>query len=215
MEKKKITNLLAGNLTLGINFYRNIKLISEQQLKDYISEQCSSILESHTEQIPESFGFSRKLYRSFHVDPTKHRPSSEALWRRLKNKSDFPEVNPFVDLTNLLSLKFQICYGLYDTDKIEGPIEVTIGDEYDAFQGIRKDMLNLKGKIVLKDLKGPFGNPSSDSLRTCTEDSTRNILQVLFFHPEDPQIDDVNDKTHETFNRFFEADSAGKYLIEE
>jgi DNA/RNA-binding domain of Phe-tRNA-synthetase-like protein len=143
------------------------------------------------------------LYRELHIDPTKHRPSSEALWRRLKNKNDFPAVNPFVNLTNLLSLKFQICFGLYDLEKIKGNVNICVGQKADRFCGIRKDILNLEGKIVLKDSEGAFGNPSSDSLRTSVDVSTTRILQVLFFHPSDPDAIEITRSAFQTFKQFF------------
>ena len=213
MKNIEIKNQLFENLTLGINIYWKVKIISEKKLKDYINGECDSILKSYSEKMPDGFHFSRKLYRAFHIDPTKHRPSSEALWRRLKNKSDFPSVNPVVDLTNLLSLKFQICFGLYDIDKISGGVEVSIGAENDSYQGIRKDTLNFKGKMVLRDQLGPFGNPSSDSIRTSTGHTSKNILQVLFFHKEDSEAERINTKTNEIFKQFFHMEDSKTYLI--
>lgn len=209
----EITNSLPEKLSAGINIYQDIRIKEKKELDDFIKGDLSAILENHLKELPAGFDFSRKLYRQFQIDPTKYRPSSEALWRRLKNKNDFPDVNPYVNLTNLLSLKFQICFGLYDISKIKGKIIITIGEENDQFQGIRKDILHMKGKIVLKDDEGPFGNPSSDSLRTCVEPSTTQILQVLFFHKQDPEAAEFTQKALETFQHFFHQSDSKSCLL--
>jgi DNA/RNA-binding domain of Phe-tRNA-synthetase-like protein len=209
----EIKNLISSKLHLGINQYQNIHMVDEQELDDFIDQELIKIQKNHLQELPPGFNRSRKLYREFHIDPTRYRPSSEALWRRLKNKNDFPRVNPYVNLTNLLSLKFQICFGLYDMTKIEGQIVITTGDQADQFQGIRKNILNMRGRIVLKDGKGPFGNPSSDSLRTCVEPSTTQILQVLFFQKQDPDAAKLTQQAHDTFLQFFQTENSKSYLL--
>jgi DNA/RNA-binding domain of Phe-tRNA-synthetase-like protein len=194
-----ITNHLIAQLIVGINIYEGIEIIDRNQLQEFIHQQSLDISASHLKAMPPGFALSRKLYRSFHIDPTKHRPSSEALWRRLKKKGDFPRVNPLVDLTNLLSVRYQICYGLYDLDKLNGPVDIALGQENEQYPGIRKDIIHLHGRIMLRDLDGPFGNPSSDSLRSATSDDSQNILQVLFFHPEDPDTKRITAETKEVF----------------
>ncbi len=213
MNEIQITNQLSGKLSAGINLYRDIKNPDPQKLEIHIQNELSSIIKKYRENMPSGYNFSRKLYREFHIDPTKNRPSSEALWRRLKNKGNFPRVNPFVDLTNLLSLKFQICFGLYDMEKIEGKISLILGTDRDQYQGIRKDILHMKGKITLIDSEGAFGNPSSDSLRACVNASTSNIMQVLFFHKQDPDASKLIQETIATFKKFFQIRDIQSDLI--
>ena len=213
MNDPQFTNHLSDKLRAGINLYQEIEIGSGLRLDDFIKAELPDLLEQHREKIPPGFDFSRKLYREFHIDPTKHRPSSEALWRRLKNKGDFPKVNPFVDLTNFLSLKYQICFGLYDLIKIKGDITIALGNDDDQFQGIRKDCLHMKGKIFLKDRDGAFGNPSSDSLRTCVDFNTRNILQILFFHKEDTSAPDITQKSFNLYKEFFQTENSQSTIL--
>ncbi len=176
---KKIENKLSEKLSLGIIEFYGIKEVkSENIFYNYIEEELNILKNA---DFPHSnFKMMRKLYKSFKIDPTKYRPSSEALWRRLKKKGDFPKINPKVDLLNLLSLKYQISCGLYDIDKIRGDITISIGDREDFYRGIRKERINLNGKILVKDEIGPFGNPSSDSLRTSVDEQSENIMILLF-----------------------------------
>jgi DNA/RNA-binding domain of Phe-tRNA-synthetase-like protein len=208
-----ISNLLDGRLSAGVNVYRGLSLRSGELLDHYIVEQTAETRKAHSAAMPPGFAFSRRLYKSFRVDPTKHRPSSEALWRRLRDRNDFPVVNPLVDLTNLLSLKFQVCYGLYDLERVQGPVRIALGDAGDRYQGIRKETLNFAGKIVLRDDLGAFGNPSADSQRASVHPSSLDVLQVLFFHPDDPGRQRILAESADVCQRFFAmAESRSSFI---
>src|ERR1041385_3872925 len=62
----------------------------------------------------------RALYRKFGIDPTKTRPSNEALLRRMKKGEPMPRVNSLVDVANAMSIQLQVPVGLYDLDKAMG-----------------------------------------------------------------------------------------------
>jgi DNA/RNA-binding domain of Phe-tRNA-synthetase-like protein len=122
----------------------------------------------------------RELYRSFGIDPTHTRPSSEALLRRVLQQKPLPRILNAVDLCNHLSLKFLLPLGLYDVDRITGPVVLRRGRPGETFPGIRKEAVSLEGRPVLEDSRGPFGNPTSDSLRTSITESTRRLWLVIF-----------------------------------
>ena len=122
----------------------------------------------------------RALFHRLDIDPTKHRPSSEALLRRVLQGRGLPTVNPVVDVCNLCSLEHQLPIGLYDRDKIRGGVEVRVGREGEGYPGIRKQRVNLRGRLLLGDDGGPFGAPTSDSLRTAVTEETHSILAVWF-----------------------------------
>ena len=123
----------------------------------------------------------RTLYRAVGVDPTKVRPSSEALLRRALQGKPLYRVNSLVDTINYCSLCFLLPIGLYDLDRIEGnTILLRRGVAGESFEGIRKAEVNLDGRYALFDAKGPFGSPTSDSLRTSIRRSTCRCLVVLF-----------------------------------
>lgn len=122
----------------------------------------------------------RRLYRAFGIDPTTTRPSSEALLRRILKGGAFPDVNAAVDVGNLCSISFFLPIGLYDADKIRGGIALRRGRPDEGYSGIRKDRVGLAGRPVLVDDLGPFGNPTSDSLRTSVDAATVALLMVVF-----------------------------------
>jgi len=122
----------------------------------------------------------RELYRAFGIDPTKTRPSSEALLRRVLKGQPLPRINSAVDLCNLLSLRFLLPIGLYDAGAIDGPVQLRKGLPGESYEGIRKSEVHLGGRPALSDRRGAFGNPSSDSARTSVSESTTRLWMVVF-----------------------------------
>ena len=122
----------------------------------------------------------RALYRAFGIDPTRTRPSSEALLRRVRRGEPLPRINTAVDVCNWCSLEVQLPYGLYDAGAIAPPVALRRGGSGDEYAGIRKDVVHLEGRLALFDARGPFGNPTSDSLRTMTGAGSRAVLAVVF-----------------------------------
>lgn len=125
-------------------------------------------------------GVARELYRSFGVDPTRTRPSSEALLRRVLKGQGLPRISNAVDVCNLCSLSFLLPLGLYDAARLEGQVIVRLGAPGESYEGIRKDEVHLGGRLVIADDAGPFGNPTSDSARTSVNETTRSLWMVIF-----------------------------------
>ena len=64
--------------------------------------------------------------------------------------------------------------------EIRGSVSAAVGGQNEGYEGIRKDWVGLAGRVALRDDVGPFGNPSSDSLRTSITEETRSILLTVF-----------------------------------
>ncbi len=146
----------------------------------------------------------RELYRSFGLDPTKVRPSSEALLRRVLRDEPLPRISGPVDLANALALRFALPIGLYDADRIDGDVEARLGRPDESYAGIRKDEVHLAGRLVLADRRGPFGNPTSDSARAAVVPSTQRLLLVVFAPgsvPAERMAEQVRD-ARESIERF-------------
>ncbi len=122
----------------------------------------------------------RALYRAVGIDPTRHRPSPEALLRRLLRGESFPRILAAVDLANLWAVLSGLPVGLYDADRVVGPIVLRRGLAGETYAGINKPEIHLDGRLTLADDEGPFGNPTSDSLRTSVGEETSHLLFVMF-----------------------------------
>jgi len=144
---------------------------------------ASALLSAHAGQAPggiPGLAAARDLYRAFGMDPTHTRPSSEALLRRVLQGKGLPRILNAVDLCNLCALRFLLPIGLYDADRVDPPATLRRGRPGESYAGIRKDEVHLEGRPVLVDARGPFGNPTSDSLRTSVTPSTRALVMVIF-----------------------------------
>jgi DNA/RNA-binding domain of Phe-tRNA-synthetase-like protein len=154
--------------------------------------------ESQVRQTPPAeTGAVRTMYKRVGLDPTKTRPSSEALLRRVRKGDPLPRINSLVDVCNWCSLEFQLPYGLYDASRIDGDIELRIGREGESYPGIRKDAVHVGGRLTLADRQGPFGNPTSDSARTMVTTDTVSAVVVVFAPAElgAARLDQVLDVT--------------------
>src|SRR5262245_66547452 len=122
----------------------------------------------------------RTMYKRVGIDPTKTRPSSEALLRRVRKGDALPRINSMVDVCNWCSFEFQLPYGLYDAAKIQSDVTLRLGRDCESYAGIRKDDVHVGGRIALVDPAGPFGNPTSDSSRTMVTTATTRGMLVVF-----------------------------------
>src|SRR6266850_1628097 len=88
---------------------------------------------------PQEAGAVRMMYKRVGLDPTKTRPSSEALFRRVRKGDALPRINSMVDVCNWCSLEFQLPYGLYDLGHVEGEtIQMRLGRDGESYPGIAR-----------------------------------------------------------------------------
>jgi DNA/RNA-binding domain of Phe-tRNA-synthetase-like protein len=156
----------------------------------------------------------RTMYKRVGIDPTKTRPSSEALLRRVRKGDTLPRINSMVDVCNWCSFEFQLPYGLYDAAQIQGDVTLRIGREGESYPGIRKDDVHVGGRIALVDTRGPFGNPTSDSDRTMVTTATTRALLVVFAPREVDvvRLARVMDTTSERMQQFNGCRETGRLV---
>ena len=124
-----------------------------------------------------------RAYRDFFwkvkVDPTKTRPASEALLRRILRGNPLPTINTLVDAYNLSSVVTSISFGAFDTDKMRGnPVmrEARAGEEFFGI-GMDKPIQLGGGEAVIQDderLVAVYPYRDADYSKVIT--STRNLL---------------------------------------
>lgn len=120
----------------------------------------------------------RDFLRKIGVDPTKLRPSGEALIRRTLKKG-MPKINNIVDAGNFGSVLTGISTSVYDADIIKGDIVVRfakIGEEYVPWGEDRA--MTLKGdEVVIVDGEKIMAlYPYRDSKFCVIQDNTKNVL---------------------------------------
>jgi DNA/RNA-binding domain of Phe-tRNA-synthetase-like protein len=122
---------------------------------------------------------SRRGYKLCGNDPARYRLSAEALLRRTVQGKGLYRVNNVVDLLNLVSLSTGFSIGGYDAEKIEGEVVFGIGRQNEPYTGIGRGELNIESLPVFRDNKGPFGTPTSDSVRTSVTSGTIRFLMII------------------------------------
>jgi len=84
-----------------------------------------------------------RTYRDFFweidIDPTKTRPASEALVRRVLQGKTLPTINTLVDAYNLASLTSGIPLAAFDYQSLEGELEMRFARKGEEFLGIGMD----------------------------------------------------------------------------
>lgn len=106
----------------------------------------------------------RRLFREAGTDPTRYRPSSEALIRRLLKGEELPAIHPLVDLNNALSVTLAVPCCAMAAGSVDPPLVLRRGEEGERMASLRGDF-DLGGKPLLADAAGPFGTPITDSER--------------------------------------------------
>lgn len=122
----------------------------------------------------------RDFYWKIGIDPTKKRPSSEALIRRILRGQKLPLINNVVDAGNIVSVKTQIPIGIYDIDKIVGKrLILRYSMPGEIFTPIGGSSYKLHGEPCLSDnVKIIHLYPHRDSEYTKVEEKTKNILAL-------------------------------------
>ena len=134
---------------------------------------------------------SRKAYRACGKDPARYRLSAEALLRRTVQGKGLYKVNNVVDLLNLVSISTGFSIGGYDAGKISGDVVFGVGKENEPYEGIGRGALNIESLPVFRDVRGAFGTPTSDSVRTAVTAETVRFLMVIIDFENSPPLDDA------------------------
>jgi DNA/RNA-binding domain of Phe-tRNA-synthetase-like protein len=199
---------VAGRVRLGLLAIEGVSVRErDEALEAEVQRACASFRERYgdgrSSEVPGAAD-ARTLYKALGIDPTKTRPSNEALLRRALKGEALYRINTLVDALNLVSLREQLPFGLYDLQRVRPPVLLRKGAPGEAYEGIRKGPVNVEGRPVLVDADGPFGNPTSDSARTSITLATRDALVVAYAPAGHAtgRLEAVLDATGETLTRF-------------
>lgn len=121
----------------------------------------------------------RRLFRQAGCDPTRHRPSSEALLRRVLRGEELPAIHPLVDLNNCLSLELVVPACVVAFGAAVPPFTMRAGRDGETMASLRGPFA-LHGKPLLADAAGPFGTPVTDSERVRVGAETRHAWLVAY-----------------------------------
>lgn len=138
--------------------------------------------ELNTESLKElpAIAATRRVYKACGKDPSRYRPASEALIRRMLQGKELYQIDTLVDLINLASIAFGYSIGGFDADKFVGDtLTLGVGREGEPYEGIGRGMLNIAGLPVYRDAIGGVGTPTSDNERTKITLSTTHLVVLI------------------------------------
>jgi len=177
--KTRIAGVTFGMVTIhGVTvresderLWKQVEILSQSLVSEFSLERLSE-----NEQIAAV----RSLQKSFGFDPTRYRPSSESLLRRVLKGQGLYQINTAVDVNNLCSLEFLLPICSYDLRNVEGQVRVRIGEAGEEYPGIGRQVFQAENKVIIADESGIMGSTVSDSERTKVSTETTDILLAIY-----------------------------------
>lgn len=174
---------LLPNLALGC-IQAEVQVEPSSPLQIAEMEQACLVLEAQTTldtlHDHPAIEATREAYKVLGKEPSRYRPSAEALQRRVLQGKGLYHINNVVDAINLLSLRYGYSIGGWDLDHVQGDITMGIGQPNEPYETIGRGEMNIAGFPVMRDRLGAFGTPTSDSERTSIRPATRRILLAFY-----------------------------------
>ncbi len=145
-----------------------------------LGEKYKQTLSTETLKQMSGIAATRKVYRACGKDPSRYRPASEALIRRMLQGKELYQIDTLVDLINLASIAYGYSIGGFDADKFVGDtLTLGVGKAGEPYEGIGRGMINIEGLPVYRDADGGVGTPTSDNERTKISLNTRRITVLI------------------------------------
>lgn len=163
-----------------------------------------------TESLKQLSGIAatRRVYKACGKDPSRYRPASEALIRRILQGKELYQIDTLVDLVNLASIAYGYSIGGFDADKFVGDtLTLGVGREGEPYEGIGRGMLNIAGLPVYRDAVGGVGTPTSDNERTkMTLDTTHLVVLINGYDGNEQRVADNARFIQELIRKYCQSD---------
>ena len=169
-----------------------------------------------TESLKEMSGIAatRKVYRACGKDPSRYRPASEALIRRMLQGKQLYQRDTLVDLVNLASIAFGYSIGGFDADKFEGnTLTLGVGKAGEPYEGIGRGNINIEGLPVYRDSLGGVGTPTSDNERTKMMSDTSHLVVLINGYDGNEQQVRANAEYIQSLLKKYCKSDGGSYFI--
>ena len=161
-----------------------------------------------------SIAATRRVYKACGKDPSRYRPASEALIRRILQGKELYQRDTLVDLVNLASIAFGYSIGGFDADRFVGDtLTLGIGREGEPYEGIGRGIINIHGLPVYRDAEGGVGTPTSDHERTKMTIDTRHLVVLINGYDGDEQRVRKNAEYIQELLRKYCQSDGGSYFI--
>ena len=179
-----------------------------------LGERFRSELTTESLKDMTSIAATRRVYKACGKDPSRYRPASEALIRRMLQGKELYQRDTLVDLVNLASIAYGYSIGGFDADKFVGnTLTLGIGREGEPYEGIGRGLLNICGLPVYRDAEGGVGTPTSDNERTKMTLDTRHLVVLINGYDGNEQRVRENAEYIQQLLRKYCQSDGGSYFI--
>ena len=169
--------------------WEEIKAMGKQFCKELTTESLKEMT---------SIAATRRIYKACGKDPSRYRPASEALIRRILQGKELYQRDTLV----------------FDADKFVGDtLTLGIGREGEPYEGIGRGMINIHGLPVYRDAQGGVGTPTSDHERTKMTIDTTHLLVLINGYDGNEQRVRENAEYIQTLLRKYCQSDGGTYYI--
>ena len=145
--------------------------------------QIRRSLEVETLSLKPAVAGLRKLFKAAGCDPSRYRPSSEALLRRLLKGEEMPVIHPLVDLNNCLSALLAVPCCVMVEEALRPPFVFRRGMPGENFESLRGPF-NLEDKPVLADRLGACDAPITGGVRVKVVQGVQRVWLVAYLPAE-------------------------------
>jgi DNA/RNA-binding domain of Phe-tRNA-synthetase-like protein len=171
-----------------------------QELKKAVYEEVRTKYNIKTLKDNPTVRAYRDFYWKLDIDPTKTRPSGEALLRRVLHERERPCISTVVDAYNLASMKTIIPISGFDKDRLNPPFQIRFAKNGETFTGIgmnKPNTLTDKMLVLADENQILCIYPYRDSDHTKITKQTRNLLIVGYGAPRitETQLKDALETT--------------------
>ncbi len=153
----------------------------EPIISDIKSELKSKYTINNIKEDPIIAKYRKFYWNQLNIDPTKIRPASEALIRRILKNQKIPKISSFVDAYNWASAASLIPMGAYDIETFEYPIIIRLTKENEKFTPIGKEAKVLQPNILIisdKNREILSQYPYRDSKLSMVTKNSKNIILI-------------------------------------
>jgi len=200
------------NLTIGVlvgviekekdDISKVIGQLKENSLSHLLSKNIDT---AKLMEIPNISGW-RETYKKFGAKPKKHKPTHEAMVRRIIKESKWPHtINNIVDIYLTNEIEHILPHGGYDLNQINGDLDLEVSTGGEDFVDLKGELEKTEdGEIVYKDKQRVLTRRWNykDCKETMITEKTKSFILMVEAASEKIDFLTVNDSISSLKDKF-------------
>lgn len=170
------------DLVVGLTWATGVRCApSPPGLDDELQAAVAAVVAAEVFPPPDLKKAVRDVLRTRGYKPAgRGKPASEYL-AGVARKGEFPSINALVDVNNLISLESGLPISVLDRGRFTTSLSLRHGVEGERYVfNPAGQEIDLRGLMVVCDGDVPRGTPVKDSMATKVDDTTTEVLAVIY-----------------------------------